>query len=99
LVSGSPIGVRVYTTVALLAGATDVIAGLFALPADDATTGRIAGHTLRELQTGVPACEALRCARAAYWSSRPTSVTVPGGDAEMPGDAPWAWAGLCAYGR
>jgi tetratricopeptide (TPR) repeat protein len=86
-------------TVALLAGASDVIAGLFALPAGDATTGEIAGHALRELQAGVEAPEALRRARAAYYSPFRARVSVPGRDAEMEGDAPWAWAGLCAYGR
>jgi CHAT domain-containing protein len=90
-------------TVALLAGASGAIAGLFALPANDATTGRIAAHAFRELQSGVDAPEALRRARGAYWSQHDEFVTLPPaasvGDASMPGDAPWAWAGLCAYGR
>ena len=90
-------------TVALLAGASEAIAGLFALPANDHTTGRIAGHALLELQAGVSAPEALRRARATYWSRRDQLVPRPGPDQNerdvMLGDSPWAWAGLCAYGR
>lgn len=89
-------------TVALLAGASDVIAGLFALPANDASTGQIAGYALRELSAGTSAPEALRRGRAAYWCRRERPVPLPGADltnATMQGDAPWAWAGLCAFGR
>jgi hypothetical protein len=106
--SGRYLGVRTgeqlnLATVALIAGASDVVAGLFALPATDATTGRIAGVAIRELRDGVRAPEALRRARAAYWSRIEPLVPLPAansaGTVKMPGDAPWAWAGLCAYGR
>jgi tetratricopeptide (TPR) repeat protein len=106
--SGRYVGARTgeqlnLATVALIAGAAEVIAGLFAVPANDATTGRIAGHAIRELRASVPASEALRRARVAYWDRRDPFVALPGMTAPcqtaMPGDAPWAWAGLCAYGR
>jgi hypothetical protein len=105
--SGQYLGARTgeqlnLATVALLAGASNVIAGLFALPANDATTGQIAGDALRELAAGTPAPEALRRARGAYWSCRGHKVALPGADptsVTMPSDAPWAWAGLSAFGR
>jgi CHAT domain-containing protein len=67
--SGRYLGVRTgeqlnLATVALIAGASDVVAGLFALPASDATTGRIAGVAIREPRDGVRAPEALRRGRA-----------------------------------
>lgn len=87
-------------TVGLLSGASAVVAGLFALPADDSCTGRIAAALLRDLRTGGSAAEALRRAREVYWASKPERLRVPGQpELTMPGDAPWAWAGLCAYSR
>lgn len=87
-------------TVSLLSGASAAVAGLFALPADDSCTGRIAAVLLHELEAGVPAAEALRRARETYWTSKPDHLRVPGqSEFVMPGDAPWAWAGLCAYSR
>lgn len=87
-------------SVALLAGASDAIAGLFAVPADDSCTGRIAGALLKELQSGAPPAEALRRARAEYWQSPPPDLGLPGvPGSSMPADAPWAWAGLVAYAR
>lgn len=87
-------------TVSLLAGASSVVAGLFALPADDACTGIIAAHLIRELAAGTPAPEALRRARQMYWSARPDRLGVPGeSELFMTGDAPWGWAGLCAFTR
>jgi hypothetical protein len=90
-------------TAALLAGAHSVVAGSFALPADDQCTGRIAASFLTSLHDGVDTSEALRLARAAYWADPPTQVRLPGDDTTaqhrtMPGVAPWAWAGLSAYG-
>jgi tetratricopeptide (TPR) repeat protein len=87
-------------SVSLLAGASDAIAGLFALPADDNCTGRIVGTLLRELQTGASPAEALRRARADYWLGPPVQLDLPGAPgSSMPADAPWAWAGLVAYAR
>lgn len=87
-------------TVSLLSGASAAVAGLFALPADDSCTGAIAAALFRELAAGTSAPEALRRARWAYWSERPDHLGVPGQpELSMPGDAPWAWAGLCAYSR
>lgn len=87
-------------TVCLVSGASAAVAGLFALPADDACTGTITADLLRELADGTPAPEAARRARHAYWSTRPERLSVPGRpELSMPGDAPWAWAGLCAYTR
>jgi len=87
-------------TIGLLAKASAVIAGLFALPADDSCTGVIAAHCLGELRSGTPPAEALRRARSAYWQHRPQVVRRPGGNGQqMAGDAPWTWAGLCVWGR
>ena len=87
-------------TVCLVAGASAVVAGILALPADDSCTGAIAAALVRELEAGISTAEALRRARCAYWSARPEHLRVPGQPKQsMPGDAPWAWAGLCAYTR
>ncbi|MET7771763.1 CHAT domain-containing protein [Nocardia sp. NPDC005366] len=87
-------------TVCLLAGASAVVAGLFALPADDECTGVITATLLRELQAGTAPAEALRRARETYYNARPQRVRLPGAPGSwMPGDAVWAWAGLCLYGR
>lgn len=87
-------------TLSLLAGASSSIAGLFALPSNDLCTGIITSTLICELEAGVPAPEALRRAREAYWLQRPSILPVPGQlEVSMSGDAPWAWAGLCAYAR
>lgn len=87
-------------TVSLLSGASAVVAGLFALPADDSCTGVIAAALIRELVSGTPVPEALRRARRKYWLTKPDHLPIPGQPGNvMSGDAPWAWAGLCAYSR
>lgn len=87
-------------TAGLVAGASAVLAGLFALPADDGTTGVIAASLVRQLSGGIEPAEALRQARFHYWQSRPARVPRPGDPRTwMPGDAPWAWSGLVAFGR
>ncbi|GAA3536746.1 CHAT domain-containing protein [Kribbella ginsengisoli] len=87
-------------TAALIGGAGSTIAGLYALPADPACTGRLVATVIREIRAGVTPAEALRRARAEYLADPPTRLTRPGAGplATMPGTAPWAWAGLCAYG-
>lgn len=86
-------------TSALLAGAAAVIAGLWALPADPACTGRIAAECMRRVSDGVRPAEAFRVARARYLADAETPVRVPGNAVErMSAMAPWSWAGLCAYG-
>lgn len=95
--AGDPLSLA---TVGLLAGAAAVVAGHFALPADQCCTGTIAGALLHELSAGCPAPEALRRAREAYWRAPPQEIAVPGKiGMVMPGTAPWAWAGLCAHIR
>ena len=85
--------------VAFLAGAAGVIAGLWALPADPQCTGRITADCLAAVGAGVGPAEALRLARASFLAERDTTVRVPGqGGARMDKAAPWAWAGLCAFG-
>jgi tetratricopeptide (TPR) repeat protein len=87
-------------SVALVAGAHAVVAGLFNLPADDITTGAITTALVANLVAGLDPAEALRLAREAYWKSRPATVMRPGAErGTMPSDAPWAWAGLVAFSR
>lgn len=90
-------------TAALLAGAHSVVAGSFALPADDQCTGRIAANFITALRDGADTAEALRSARADYWSDPPSQLHLPGANTAtqgrtMPGTAPWAWAGLSTHG-
>jgi CHAT domain-containing protein len=96
--TGDPISLA---AVALLAGASNVIASLFALPASDTTTGAIAALTAREILRGTSPPEALRRARSAYLRSCRPTTRLPGTreGRNMPGDAPWAWAGLVSYSR
>lgn len=95
--TGEPLNLAI---VGLLAGASAVVAGMFAVPADDHSTGVIVGSLLIELSNGCPAPEALRRARETYWRVRPESLPVPGmPGTSMSGDAPWAWAGMCVYSR
>jgi hypothetical protein len=86
------------TTAALLAGAAGVVAGIWALPADPASTGEICSSTLAAMLQGAPPAEALRRARERFLSDQPATVGVPGTDEWMEESAPWAWAGLCAFG-
>lgn len=87
------------TTATLLAGAASVIAGLWALPADPRCTGRIAAECIRHLRVGIRPSEALRRARSVYLEDPPVDLQVPGREgARMAATAPWAWAGICAFG-
>jgi len=87
------------TTAAFLAGAAGVIAGLWALPADPECTGQITADCLAAVGVGVRPAEALRRARERFLAERDTTVRVPGGGrVRMDKAAPWAWAGLCAFG-
>jgi len=85
--------------IALLAGASQVIAGLFALPASDHTTGVITATAVSEVLRGTSPPEALRRARLEYLCSPRPSTRVPGtkNGSRMSSDAPWAWAGLVSY--
>jgi hypothetical protein len=47
-----------------------VVAGVFPLPADEASTGRITASLLRDLAAGIPAPEALCRARTSYLATR-----------------------------
>jgi CHAT domain-containing protein len=87
------------TTAAFLAGATGVIAGLWALPADPECTGQITADCLAAVGAGVGPAEALRRARERFLAEQNTTVRLPGGSgAQMDKVAPWAWAGLCSFG-
>jgi CHAT domain-containing protein len=87
------------TTAAFLAGAVGVIAGLWALPADPECTGQITADCLAAVGAGIGLAEALRRARERFLAERDTTVRVAGGSgARMDKAAPWAWAGLCAFG-
>ena len=87
-------------TISMLAGAAGAVAGLFALPADDACTGRIVADLLGHLSEGVAAPEALRRARLSYLREPPDQLKVPGkAHCTMAGSAPWSWAGLVAVTR
>jgi len=87
------------TTAAFLAGAAGVIAGLWALPADPECTGQITADCLVAVGAGVGPAEALRRARERFLAERDVMVRVPGGGrVRMDKAAPWAWAGLCAFG-
>lgn len=87
------------TTAAFLAGAAGVIAGLWALPADPECTGQITADCLAAVGAGLGPAEALRRARERFLAERNKTVRVPGGGGtRMDKAAPWAWAGLCAFG-
>jgi tetratricopeptide (TPR) repeat protein len=86
------------TTAALLAGAASIVAGLWALPADPECTGRITADCLTALNEKVSPAEALRRARERFLSEPAATVRVPGSAERMQQSAPWAWAGLCAFG-
>ncbi|MHB1594781.1 MAG: hypothetical protein ACYCO9_17820 [Streptosporangiaceae bacterium] len=97
------------TTAALPAGAASVIGGLWALPAwsfacgrcqlNRHCTGKITADCLAAVLAGVRPAEALRRARERFLADRHATVRVPGGGgAHMERAAPWAWAGLCAFG-
>jgi CHAT domain len=87
------------TTAAFLAGAAGVIAGLWTLPADPECTGQITADCLAAVDAGVGPAEALRRARERFLAEQDTTICVPGrGGTRMDKAAPWAWAGLCAFG-
>lgn len=85
------------TTALLLAGASEVVASLFPLPISQSSTGLIAASTLRWLQLGIPAQEALCQARREYLNTASGSIQIAGADLELRSDAPLAWAGLVAF--
>lgn len=100
---GSPYGEALSPAVAALgAGAAAVVAGIFPLPADERSTGKIVATLLGQIASGVPAHEALRAARAEYLRDPPAVIRLAASHddepAEIPGSAPFAWAGLCSFG-
>ncbi len=87
------------SSAALLAGASSVVAGLFPLPNDPSTTGRVVSATLTELRRGAYAASALRAARQTYLDEAAgEAVLLPGAarSIPVPADAPLLWAGLVA---
>ncbi|MBV9484806.1 MAG: CHAT domain-containing protein [Frankiaceae bacterium] len=86
------------TTAALLSGASSVIAGLWALPADPDCTGQITADCLAAIKRGTRPAEALRRAREQFLAIPTETFAVPGSAERMERSAPWAWAGLCAFG-
>jgi hypothetical protein len=85
-----------------MAGAAAAVAGIYPLPADEHSTGRIVATLLKQIAAGVPAHEALRTARAEYLQDPPAVIKLAAHHddqaAEIPGNSPFAWAGLCSFG-
>jgi tetratricopeptide (TPR) repeat protein len=84
-------------TAALIAGASEVGAGLFPLPISPDCTGVIVAAVLAAAATGSGLAVALQMARADHLKRATFAVHLPGHeDTELRSDAPLFWAGLVA---